>query len=466
MGLRPLYGLTNREIRMTIVRKAYPPPEDSYLCADLLLRCLKILGLISFCIVTITPGNVRADGSDIQLPELIEELYQNNQELLSMEERARALRAEAPFAGSLSDPRVGVALLNLPTDSFEFDQEAMTQKQLFVAQKFPWFGTLDLSQQVAELKALEFETLVQGEWLKKATELARAWYELGLVEQSLELNKKLKTVITQILRMTEIRYATGIGIQQDILAGQVQMSELIDEEVNLRSKEQAIRGRIGSLLNRESFFTDKGPELVPEIDYSLDLEEYKKVALQHNRQIIAKKVGIDRARLEVELADKNYMPDFDLRLSYGQREPNPVTGDDRADFFSAGVTMTVPLWQRTRQDAKKEGAEKRLKAAEKSLTGISRTLPHKIESLLAEIEGAKENFALYRDVLFVQASHLAESSLAAYSVGKVEFATMLGARVRLLRIELKTQKYKYQIHLKLADLAEVIGTSPATLEGI
>jgi len=128
--------------------------------------------------------------------------------------------------------------------------------------------------------------------------------------------------------------------------------------------------------------------------------------------------------------------------------------------------MTVPLWQRTRQDAKKAGAEKRLKAAEKSLTGISLTLPHKIESLLAEIEGAKENFALYRDVLFVQASHLAGSSLAAYSVGKVEFATMLGARVRLLRIELKTQKYKYQIHSKLADLAEVIGTSPATLEGI
>ncbi len=79
MGLRSLYGLTNREIRMTIVRKAYPPLEDSYLCADFLRQCLRILGLISFCIFTIAAGNVRAADSGMQLPELIEELYQNNQ---------------------------------------------------------------------------------------------------------------------------------------------------------------------------------------------------------------------------------------------------------------------------------------------------------------------------------------------------------------------------------------------------
>ena len=71
-----------------------------------------------------------------------------------MEKNAQALRAEAPFSGSLQDPVVGIGLLNLPVDTFDFDQEPMTQKQLFASQKFPWFGTLDLRQQASELKAL------------------------------------------------------------------------------------------------------------------------------------------------------------------------------------------------------------------------------------------------------------------------------------------------------------------------
>jgi len=60
---------------------------------------------------------------------------------MAMGENVQALRAEAPFAGSLQGPVVGIGLLNILTDSFDLDQEAMTQKQLFVAQKIPWFGT-------------------------------------------------------------------------------------------------------------------------------------------------------------------------------------------------------------------------------------------------------------------------------------------------------------------------------------
>ena len=39
----------------------------------------------------------------------------------------------------------------------------------------------------------------------------------------------LKALVTQMLRVAETRYATGEGLQQDILTGQVQHSELIDE---------------------------------------------------------------------------------------------------------------------------------------------------------------------------------------------------------------------------------------------
>jgi cobalt-zinc-cadmium efflux system outer membrane protein len=422
--------------------------------------------LIAVFSVGASLSTVRAVSIPPALTALIEEAYHNNQELLSMEENAQALLAEAPFAGSLQDPVVGFGLLNVPVDSFDLDQEAMTQKLLFVAQKFPWFGTLDLRQQIVELNALEAGFRVQDKRLELAENLAKAWYEIGFIRESLLVNENLKVITTQILRVAEARYGTGKGLQQDILTGQVQISELVDEEVNLESQELAVRAKIGGILNRGSAFTDEGPNPISDFSDVPKSEMLNRAALQFNPLLQARRAAIDRARVEVQLAEKAYLPDIDLRLSYGQREDNPLTGDDRADFVSATMAITVPLWQSTRQDSKRDAAKKRLAAAEKSLLGLETTLPHSIDRILAEIEGAQNNYGLYRDALSVQAAHLADASMAAYAVGKVEFNTMLSARVQLLRIELGAEKYKYRIYKKLAELEKLIGTNLSTLEGL
>ena len=402
--------------------------------------------------------------SDIS--RLIEEALSNNQDLLAEEEKVRALYTEAPFAGSLQDPVVGIGLLNLPVDSFDFDQEAMTQKQLFVSQKFPWFGTLGLKQQASELDAMAADARFQSKRLEVAARLVSAYYDLGFLAKSLELNTNLKSLVTQTLRIAETRYGTGRGLQQDILAGQVKLSELIDEGINLNSREQAVRAEIGSLLNRRTFFDESGPAALDDPVSLPDRELLNRVALEFSPELRARRAALDRTRVQVQLAQKAYMPDFDVRLSYGQREDNPLTGDDRADFFSAVVAMTVPLYKASRQDPKLGAEEQRLAAAEKALLGFKNTLPHSIDRLLAEIKGAWENHSLYRNTLSIQAANLADASLAAYSVSKIEFDTMLAARVRLLQIELGAEKYKYLAYKKLTELEQLIGTSIESLEGV
>ncbi len=415
-------------------------------------------GVGLLCAVLISLTNIAGGAVSPEITELVEEAYRNNQELLSMAQNAQALRAEAPFAGSLQDPVIGFGIANLPVDSFAFDQAPMTQKQLFAAQKLPWFGTLDLRQQLSQLKAMEAELQVQGKKLQIAKDLTAAWYDLGFTEKSMEINDTLKVIVTQMLRVAETRYATGEGLQQDILTGQVQHSELIDEAINLTSRQRVIRAQLGSLLNRGDLFTENGPVVIDEPGKIPAQDVLNRAALQFNPLIQQKKMAIDRAKIEVQLAEKAYLPDFDVRLTYGQREDLP-------DFLSASVAMTVPLWQSTSQDSKLAGARNRLIAAEKSLRGLNQTLPHSIDRLLAEIAGARENYTLFRDALAVQAGQLADAALAAYSVGKVEFTTMLAARIRLLRIQLQTENYKYQIYKKQAELEELVGAGLSSLEG-
>jgi outer membrane protein TolC len=143
------------------------------------------------------------------LTRLIEEGLDQNKEIKSLEDEVASLKEGIPFAGSLDDPRLGFAILNLPTDTFDFDQEAMTQKQVFIAQKFPWFGKLDLRTQRATLKAVRRQAMLDAKRLELARKIAVAYYELGFVATSLETNAQLTDIVSQLLGVAETRYAYG-----------------------------------------------------------------------------------------------------------------------------------------------------------------------------------------------------------------------------------------------------------------
>ena len=64
------------------------------------------------------------------LEQLISEGQATNQELAAIQDTVAALESQAPAVGAWEDPRIGIGISNLPTDSFSFNQEPMTQKQI------------------------------------------------------------------------------------------------------------------------------------------------------------------------------------------------------------------------------------------------------------------------------------------------------------------------------------------------
>ncbi len=66
------------------------------------------------------------------------------------EAQAAALGDTAVADGQLPDPRLMVGFVNWPTDSFDYDQEPMTQIQVGVLQRFPQGNILHFQQQRRE----------------------------------------------------------------------------------------------------------------------------------------------------------------------------------------------------------------------------------------------------------------------------------------------------------------------------
>jgi outer membrane protein TolC len=188
----------------------------------------------------------------------------------------------------------------------------------------------------------------------------------------------------------------------------------------------------------------------------LEAKELQALALKTNPWLAVRRAEIDQAGVAIDLARKDYMPDMDFKVAYGQRDRSQ-TGQDWADFLSASVVMNIPLWKKKRQDKKLAATQFSHKATVNSYQNLAKSLPHKIDALVTDIHNIQKNYKLITDALMVQAEQWAYSSLSAYEVGKVEFNTMINAQIRLLRFELQAQRYLFDLYEKQVELEEVLG---------
>jgi cobalt-zinc-cadmium efflux system outer membrane protein len=346
------------------------------------------------------------------LKHLIQEGLENNQSLKSIEAQVEALNELAPADGSLPDPRLGIGVLNMPTDTFDFDQEPMTQKQIFIAQKIPWAGKRALRSEDAQWSAKQKETMLDAQRLMLSKDIANAWYELGFITKSQEINDRMIELVDRILNAAQSRYETGRGLQQNIFQAQVERSKLDTEQISLKTKHRIIENRINSLLNRTTYQPVVYINDIQDPDIKLSLPELESLAQAKNPELKIRKYDIQQSKTRIHLAEKDYWPDFDIMAAYGQRDESR-SGQDRADFFSTTVSINLPVWKNSRQDRKLAAAKAMHQASVQSYENLLENISHRLDGLATEINNLQDNYYLYQRTLLPQTNDWARSAIDA-----------------------------------------------------
>ena len=134
-----------------------------------------------------------------------------------------------------------------------------------------------------------------------------------LIEEGLannqDINERLIKMLTQLLKVSETRYAAGQGLQQDVLHAQVELSKLLDEQITLGNKLRTLEDRISGLLNRENFIPVAPPENLPYPGLIMEIEKLKTRALTLNPWLKVKQAEIELSNVRIALARKDYWPD-------------------------------------------------------------------------------------------------------------------------------------------------------------
>jgi len=387
------------------------------------------------------------------------EAVDNNPEIRAAAREREAARQRVAPAGALDDPMLEVGALNLPTNSWRFDREDMTMKMIGLAQKIPYPGKRGLRQAVATRDAESVEHGYQETVNRVVRDAKSAYLDLALVIETARLTEKNQLLLAQFLKMTEARYAVGQGTQADVLKAQTQLSRMTDELIKLGRERPVIEAELNRVLGRSPGAPAPLPEAPQLRPATLATGALGDRALDQRPRLLALQSLAARNERALELARKESYPDFDVRLSYGQRD-NMIDGTRRSDLVSLTVAINLPVWRESKTTPRI--AEARA-MHEQSLDLYEAQRNEVLSKLRQQVASAEQNLRsarLYLNDILPQARLAVEAALASYRVNRVDFMTLLDSQMTVLNYEVAHAAAVINYNKALAEIDWLTGKSP------
>jgi cobalt-zinc-cadmium efflux system outer membrane protein len=418
------------------------------------LALLLLLGTILLLPWTIPLGAQGRPGVPADLQALITEALQANPEIKEKSQLKTASKESIHPAGSLDDPKFSFNILALPVNTWAFNEWDMTQKQLALSQKFPFPGKLRLRSEVAEEQSRSDEFSHQDKINEIRTRVIQGYWTLSLAYASYDITLKNKHWWEQVVQVAETRYAVGRGLQADVLQAQVELGGYLDRLFKWRQSQESVQADLNALRSQPPGTPIPRPQALQARTFTLKLANLLKMAADQPR-LQALQAKVAKQGKAVDLARKDFFPDFTVGLAYGLRESVPTR--ERPDFFSSSFTVNVPIWQRNKLKPRVREQQARKAAAQDAYRAAVDRLNAAIKDRFEILQRLAEQIKLYGQGIIPQARQAAESSLAAYQAGALDFATLSQNFIALYNAELKWQEYLKNFEGTWAEMEWLVG---------
>lgn len=386
---------------------------------------------------------------------LTEELMENHPGLEAKRLLVESLEEIPEARMAWDDPMISAGLSNVPVDSFDFSREPMTQKTVGVSQRIP-----SLSKRLAEKGLAEENVRVE----KARTRLLaaslvemmkNAVYEIAYADRALRILARNERVLDEFITISNAKYATGKGVQADVIQAQVEKSKIFDRRLDLEERRKLAVIRLNRTLGRdvEAPFEIGGLPLDQEV--AGDFAGLWEKAERKSPEMTLARAFLELSESGLEKAEASVGMDVVLSMRYGQRDDAP---SERADFLSAGAAVSIPLWRERKQDRLIASARLKVSEAAVEVENAAQETRAALGQALASYQKDVETIRLYENGIIPQARQALLASQAAYQLDKADFLSMLTNELTLLRYELDLEMALLRKRKLSARIGRLAGT--------
>lgn len=368
---------------------------------------------------------------------------------------SRALSQKAIADGELKDPRLKLAVSAIPLDTWDMQQEGMTQEKIGIQQGFPRGDTLRLKKErtYAMARGKRIEADLER---KKILQGVRIAYQ-DVVHQRLayQIVLESQTFFEQLVEIVEFRYTSGKAKRQDFLQASLALSRVADRLLKIKNKEDLARAALSKWIPRAAAFgalsTDfPEPPPLPERSNMRDrLPQHPSVGLAD--------VDIHTQGLDLLRAKAQYKPGWMVEADYGYRQGNNPDKSSRSDFLSFMVSMDLPLFSENRQDRVQNARRIQVQAAEFGRDNRLRILASDLEANDANYTRLGERLQLFSTQLVPEAQQYTETTMISYQSRVADLTDVVRAHLAEQKVRMDLLEIRYKRLVAQAKLRFILG---------
>jgi cobalt-zinc-cadmium efflux system outer membrane protein len=417
-----------------------------------LRRGVAFLPLVLSLLLTPAAAEEKALGRSVD--SLLEYAQSHNPEYATLRYEAEAAAERVTPAGALADPKLRTEFRDITRfgeQSATLSPSRVGSTRYLLMQDLPWYGKRDLKREIAELDAEGAQGRARGSWSDLAARIKSVHAQRYYLYHNEKLTQEILELIVRLEKIAQVRYASGLAAQQDVIRAQVEQTGMRSELINLENERRQLNARLNALLARSAAAPLAAPEQLRPLPAPAQLEyaALEERARARNPLLFAEESRLKAAEKTRELAYKNRYPDFTFGVS-------PIQYQNAVKEWEIMVELNIPLQQGTRRAQERE-SESMLAAARSRKEAASFQILSSLEENLSGIEAARRSEMLTANSLLPQAELTFRSALAGYENGKVDFATLLDAQKQIRQARQTQIKAQAEARVRLAEIEKLLG---------
>ena len=390
-------------------------------------------------------------GAPTSLRDLVQEAEEKNPQIAASFHGWQASRNVPKQVSAFPETQVSVQQFSVgsPRPFAGYSNSEFAYIGFGASQDIPYPGKRQLRARVAEHEADSMEAQTDSVRRMVIGNLKTVYFQLAYIQQTLGVLLKSDELLNQVEQAAEARYRVGQGNQQDVLKTQLQHTKILQEIAHHHQEEGLLEAQIKQLLGRPQESQDLITETLTSRTLPYTATDLLQRAREQNPDVRSKQASIREQDTQVELAHKNFRPDFNVGYTYEH------TASEFHDYYMA--TFGIRLPNRGRQKAELAEAQQKQEQARGEFDSESQRVLSEVQQQYVRAKTSEERLKIYTDGLVPQSEATFRSAMSAYQSNRQDFETLLSSFLDVLNLDLEYRSEVVEHESALAELERLTG---------
>lgn len=389
------------------------------------------------------------------LPDLLTEAERNNPQIQAARQAWIAAKQMPSQVSALPDPQVQVQQFSVgsPRPFAGYTNSDFAYIGLGASQDIPYPGKLRLKGEIAKQDGAAAQEQYEAIRRDVVAGVKSDYFQIAYLSEALQILQRDGELLNEVAQAADARYRSGLGNQQDLLQAQVEKTKLLREITTDDLAIAKLQAQLKQLLNRSQSSPDIQPAELSETPLSFTFEELLDATKSQNPEISAAQDFVQKQKLQVDLAHKDFYPDFNLQYMWQRTDPEKYRA-----YYMLTFGVSIPI-HRSKLHHELAEAEANLSRSRSEAEVQSQQVAFELRTEYDTAQKDADLLKIYRDGLLPQVHAEFEAGIAAYQNNRSDFQTLLTSFLDVFHLDEQYRESLADRESALARIEQLTGLS-------